>query len=233
MALKIEGANVTQLFQKRFNELAAQIGEVEATQKSSYSSFTGRSTESLDDSKLLNWCVKVRSLLASVCGKESEHFLSFTQSESPKSFSSNIRTLEQLKAVFFAAKEDFEGGYLNSYRNLVQAEIFDSELEQAKELLASGFYVAAAVISGVVLETTLRDLCTEEGIAHGKLDKMNADLAKAGKYNLLVQKRITALAGIRNSAAHGKPEEFTKDDVAAMIFDVERFVSDMLSSRAP
>jgi hypothetical protein len=54
---------------------------------------------------------------------------------------------------------------------------------------------------------------------------MNADLAKAGAYNSLVQKRITALAAIRNSAAHGRPQDFTKDDVAAMITDVERFAA--------
>ena len=54
---------------------------------------------------------------------------------------------------------------------------------------------------------------------------MNADLAKAGVYNSLMQKRITALAAIRNSAAHGKPNEFTRDDVSAMIRDVERFVA--------
>jgi hypothetical protein len=130
-----------------------------------------------------------------------------------------------MRAVFLAAKEDFEGGYLNSLRNLVQAEVFTSELEQAEELLKSGYATAAAVIAGVVLETTLRDLCTARGIPHGKLDKMNADLAKDGAYNTTQQKRITALAGIRNSAAHGKPEEFTPADVKGMIEDVERFLA--------
>ena len=49
---------------------------------------------------------------------------------------------------------------------------------------------------------------------------MNSDLAKAGIYNKLQQKRITALADIRNSAAHGKPEEFSGDDVIMMIRDI-------------
>lgn len=68
-------------------------------------------------------------------------------------------------------------------------------------------------------------MCQDKGIAIGKLEKMNADLVKAGAYNGLAQKRITALAAIRNSAAHGKPQDFTKDDVAAMIRDIERFAS--------
>jgi len=53
---------------------------------------------------------------------------------------------------------------------------------------------------------------------------MNADLAKAGIYNKLQQKRITALADIRNSAAHGKPEEFSEDDVKRMIEEIEQFL---------
>lgn len=58
---------------------------------------------------------------------------------------------------------------------------------------------------------------------------MNADLAKAGVYGKLLQKRITALANIRNSAAHGHPGEFSADDVRDMIRDVERFVRENLS----
>jgi len=49
--------------------------------------------------------------------------------------------------------------------------------------LGNGYKLAAAIIAGVVLETTLRDLCTRAGIGHGKLDKMNADLSKMGIYN--------------------------------------------------
>jgi len=79
------------------------------------------------------------------------------------------------------------------------------------------------VVAGVVLETTLRRLCEEHGLAIGKLEKMNAELVKAGVYNNLTQKRITALAAVRNSAAHGKLDEFTKDDVSAMIRDEQRF----------
>lgn len=63
---------------------------------------------------------------------------------------------------------------------LVQAELFTSELEQAAELLRSGYKASAAVVSGIVLETTLRELCTRHQLPPGKRDKMNADLAKAG-----------------------------------------------------
>ena len=186
------------------------------------------SRECVDDDLLLNWKVKVKNLLLKVCGEESQHFQQFEKNET--GYTTNYTIFKSLKAVFLAAKEDFEGGYLSSMRALVQAEVFDSELEQAKELLNSGYSTAAAVVAGVVLETALRELCDKEAISHGKLDKMNTDLAKAGVYNKLMQKRITALADIRNSAAHGKPNEFTEQDVTDMIRDVSQFLANHLIS---
>ena len=53
-------------------------------------------------------------------------------------------------------------------------------------------------------------------------------MAKAGVHNSLV-KKITALAATRNSAAHGKSNEFTKADVKHMIAEVNRYVSNPLS----
>jgi hypothetical protein len=164
----------------------------------------------------------------SACGEQSQHFMEFVASEN--SYGTGLDDLHKMMAVFSAAREDFDGGYLTSIRSLVQAELFDSELDQSKELLKSGYKVPAAVIAGTVLETALRELCDRNNnIPHGKLDKMNADLARAGVYNANQLKRITAIAGIRNSAAHGKPDQFTDDDVEGMIEDVERFLATHLT----
>jgi hypothetical protein len=212
---------------KRFHELSAQAESLAATKQTKHSSHSG-SYEQVDPDLLLGWCVKSRNLLSSACGKESEHFKSFIEAEEPQSYESNPAQFNRVRAVFLAAKEDFEGGYLNSVRNLVEAEVFSTELEQARELQDAGYRVPAAVICGVVLETNIRRLCSARSLPIGKLDKMNADLAKAGQYNALVQKRITALAAIRNSAAHGNETEFGEADVKAMIEEVERLVSDWL-----
>lgn len=153
------------------------------------------------------------------------HLQSFTDAQRARGLDSVFERMKRMRAVFLAAKEDFEGGYLVSFRNLVQAEVFTNELKQAEELLKSGYATAAAVIAGVVLETTLRDLCSTHDLEPGGLNRMNEDLTKAGAYNSLQQKRITALAAIRNSAAHGKADEFTAADVRSMIDDVERFLA--------
>jgi hypothetical protein len=213
---------------KRFGELTVQAAAVAATRQTKHSQLSGTYDE-VDRDLLLGWCVKARNLLSSACGKESEHYKSFAESEEPRSFENNPAVLSRVFAVFAAAKEDFEGGYLNSVRNLVQAEVFSTELEQAAELLAAGYRTPAAVICGVVLETNMRNLCAALNLPIGKLDKMNSDLAKAGQYNSLVQKKITAIAGIRNSAAHGNVTEFNEADVKSMIVDVERLVCDWLA----
>ncbi len=80
-----------------------------------------------------------------------------------------------------------------------------------------------------MLETAVREKCTGNDIPHGKLDKMNAELAKANIYNVNVQKQITALAGLRNSAAHGKSSEFNQSDVKQMIETINLLLATHLS----
>jgi hypothetical protein len=216
------------LLKRRFQELTKQAEKIEASKRMERDAYDNSLNERIDSNVLLNWKVKAKALLVSACGSDSQHFKQFEKSETTSMFS-NLDNFRRMKAVFEAAREDFEGGYLASVHDLVRAEVFGSELEQASELLKSGYGLAAAVIAGVVLETTIRELCTRNNIAHGKLDKMNADLAKADVYNGIVQKRITHLAAIRNSAAHGNDAEFKSYDVKSMIDEVEQFLSTHLS----
>ena len=55
---------------------------------------------------------------------------------------------------------------------------------------------------------------------------MNSELVKKTVYNKNRQKQVTAWAGIRNSAAHGKPDEFSEQDVKQMLEGVRQFVID-------
>jgi hypothetical protein len=141
----------TSALAKRFAELASQLETVEATKRYEHSpDFPG---DRIDDDLFLNWKVKARHLISMACGTDSEHYRQFVESEKRQLFiSASFAVLKGLKAVFLAAKEDYEGGYLNSVRNLVQAEVFESELDQARELLSGGYSSAAVVVAGVVLD---------------------------------------------------------------------------------
>ena len=185
--------------------------------------------QSIAEDFLLNWSVKAKNIIANSCGENSQHFKEFEKAQKRTRYDNNFSVLRRLAAVFLAAKDDFEGGYVKTIRSLIQAEVFDDELEQATELLNSGYISAAAVISGTVLESTLRSLCLANGIQFGKMDKMNSDLAKAGVYNGLVQKKITAFAAVRNSAAHGKKDDFTNADVQSMIEGVKLYVEQYIA----
>ena len=219
---------MTKKLSQRFQQLETQMGKVEdslhVTPTERVHIHSGKYTTTggdfvVNEYSLLNWIVKAKSLLSKACGEDSHHFKQFEKAETADRTiaMTGPKVFMNLKAIFLAAKEDFEGGYLSSVKALVQAEVFDSELEQARQLLDKTYYAAAAVISGVVLETALRELCDREEIGYSSLNKMNADLAKAGVYNKLIQKQITAYADVRNSAAHGKPDEYRKEDVSDMI----------------
>lgn len=214
---------MTNKIQQRFNDLKEFSDRVSSSSHIIHSQYTGSNTY-VDSELLLQWLTKTENLIVSVCGENSTYFETFTEAKKIIGFETNQSVFNRLKSIFTAIKEDYENGYLVSYKSLIQAELFDSELEQAKGLLTSGYTTAAAVIAGTVLETSLRELCERSSIPNGKLDKMNADLAKHGVYNSIQQKTITAMAGIRNSAAHGKVDEFSKDDVTNMISNIESFL---------
>lgn len=211
----------------RFEELTQQLAAVLETKYYEHAEYS--SGNFVDDQKYRSWVLKAKNLLDKSCGEGSLHFQAFNSLDSISIYDTNYDQLLKLQAVFEAAKEDFAGGYCSSIKNLVQAEVFDSELEQARALFEAGYHSAAAVIAGVVLETSLRQLCDNHNLPHGKLNKMNSDLAKVGQYNKLRQKQITALADIRNSAAHGDIGSYTEADVDDMIAKIEAFVADALS----
>ena len=217
------------IFAHRFQELSDQLKQVEGTESRQQTLMGGGSYQHIEGYLILNWAVKVRTLISNACGRDSEHYASFVAAEEGQPYEDSPTRLKLMGSVFLAAREDFEGGYLNSIRNLVQAELAGGELDQARELLTSGYSAAAAVIAGVVLENTLRSLCARRGISTGSMERMNADLAKASEYNAVVQKRVTSLAAVRNSAAHGKSDEYTSEDVKSMIPEVERFVAERLA----
>ncbi len=177
------------------------------------------------DPELANqWGTSCLNLLSRVFGAQSVHFEQFEKLFPELRLYSRA---SQALGTLSAAEDDYEQAFLFETCTLIEAEVFDDFLEQSKYLLDSGYYQPAAVVIGSVLEDGLRKLCARQEIelsARPKLDTMNAALAKSGVYSKLTQKRITALADIRNRAAHGEWGEFTNGDVEAMLRDVRQFM---------
>jgi len=175
------------------------------------------------------WATSCKSLLARAFGKDSDHYRDFVEKIDRGVYFSEANTA---LGVMRAAADDISSGALFRLRALIEAELFDDFLEQAEALLRSGYFQPAAVVCGSVLEDGLRNLCASNGITladRPKLDTMNSDLARAGVYSKLVQKRITTLADLRNKAAHGQWTEFSPEDVQEMLIQVRRFMSEHIS----
>lgn len=211
----------------RFETLIDEINLLKADiKKKSASGYTPSYLYFDNDEIFLEWKIKAKNLLKLSCGDDSVHYRDFLREEAPQSYDDNPTVFKRLFPILTAAFDDLKAGLLVSFKQIVQAEVFDSELEQAKSLLNSGYKNAAAVIAGTVLETAVKELCINHGVDvdRKKLTHLNDELAKLGIYNKLQQKQITALADIRNNAAHGDYDQFTQDHVVRMIEDIERFL---------
>ncbi|MQC27366.1 MAG: hypothetical protein DWG76_07980, partial [Chloroflexi bacterium] len=138
------------------------------------------------------------------------HYLQFEKTTEGR-YNSNLNSgIEILKVI----EGELEGGWVFSIKGLVTAEVFADYLQMADSLLDGGYQDAAAVIAGSTLEGNLRTLCKNASIDVERLDskgrmvpvpagQLNAELAKSGIYNGLVQKQVTGWLDLRNKAAHG------------------------------
>jgi hypothetical protein len=145
--------------------------------------------------------------------------------------------LHCIAGVLQALLADYQGDYLQTFRELAHAELFTDFLAMAEYLISEeSLKDPAAVLAGGVLEEHLRQLCDKNSISATvtdssgkirpkKLDVMNADLVKQTVYGKNEQKQITAWAGIRNDAAHAHYEKYVAEQVVLMIQGIRGFVS--------
>lgn len=214
------------LIQKRLDELAAKGAAIVAAKTSEYSEFNDRNIEHVSIPATRGWGTSVLSLLRQAFGETSIHAKHFQTAFDKFGAHGYLSSFNSMFAIFEAAKEDYEGGYIFNLRGLVKAEVLSDALDQADELLRSGYKDPACVLIGVSLEIAVKDLSLRHSVAIAKLDKMNVDLCKAGAYNMAKQKQITAWADLRNKAAHGDWTSYSEADVRDMHSGVQRFIAD-------
>jgi hypothetical protein len=201
-----------------------QVGDsVLATRKPPPSNTIGFDA-SVNSQAAYQWFTSVQNILSRVFGTTSEHYKNFVALNSK---GLTFSPVNRAQGVLRAAHDDFIRGFLFDVRRLIEAEVFDDFLDQASALFDAGYDQAAAVVAGSVLEDGLRRLCSAHSISlpdKPKLDGINSELAKNGVYSKLTQKRITAIADIRNSAAHGKNDQYTSADVGESIGWIRQFL---------
>lgn len=211
---------------QRFDELIEMGQRVLASRRQGRSEGAWNLPYDVIENKELakQWGMSCLNLLEKVFTRSSVQFEKFNEVFKDVDGVSNFH---EAFGMLKAAKDDYEKGYLFETRVLVRAEVFDDLLEQAEYLFGEGYHHPAAVIAGAVLEDGLRELCKRRSIAlppKPTINPLNDLLTRDKAYSGLVQKRITALAAVRNHAAHGEWDKFAAADVKEMITWVRSFM---------
>ncbi len=126
-----------------------------------------------------------------------------------------------------SCKKKFESS-LFDIKQLLQADIFDSELDASKELNKKGFFRGAGAIAGVILESHLSQVCHNHNI---KVNKKNLtinyynDLLKSeGIFSIELFRHIQLLGDLRNKCDHKKSQDPTKQNIEDLINGVEKII---------
>jgi hypothetical protein len=129
--------------------------------------------------------------------------------------------------ILKSASRRFETS-LFDIKQIVQADLFDSELDAGKELLNNGFLRGAGAIAGVVIEKHLGQVCANHDLATRKKNPTISDLNELLKENEIVDvptwRFIQRLADLRNLCDPNKKREPTDGEVAELINGSEKIV---------
>lgn len=142
------------------------------------------------------------------------------------SASVGIDLFRQQLNLLKACKKRFESS-LFDIKQLLQADVFDSELEVAKELNKKGFSRAAGAMCGVILEGHFAQLLEKRAIKtkkHPTINEYNELLKAEHIISIEVFRFIQYLGDLRNKCDHKKDEEPTKDEINELIQGVEKII---------
>lgn len=117
---------------------------------------------------------------------------------------------------------------LYNIKELVQADLFDSELDAATELVKKGFTRGAGAIAGVVLEKHLHHVCDHHQIKIAKKNHTISDYYQILKEKEIIDvpqwRFIQHLGDLRNLCDHNKDKEPSKEQVTELIEGVDKVV---------
>ena len=138
-----------------------------------------------------------------------------------------IPLFRQQLNIIKSIQKKFESS-LFDIKQLVQADVFDSEIDSAKELTKKGFLRAAGAVLGVVLEKHLFQVCDNHKIKRKKkkptIADFNDELKKAEVYETPTWRKIQHLGDLRNLCDHNKKKEPKQNDIEELIEGVEKII---------
>jgi hypothetical protein len=133
---------------------------------------------------------------------------------------------QQLK-ILEATERRFEST-LFEIKQLLQADLFDNEIDTARELLKNGYTRAAGAVAGVVLEKHLQQVSGDHTIiinkAQPNISDYNNSLKEAQVIDVPTWRFIQHLADLRNLCDHKKQREPQPEEIEDFIIGVDKIL---------
>lgn len=136
-----------------------------------------------------------------------------------------VQRFQQQLSILGSARSRIESR-LADIKGILQAELFDSEIQAAKDLLSKHHLRAAGALAGVTLEAHLSKVAENHDVTvrkkHPTVSTYNQALKNAKVIDVPVWRQIQHLGDIRNLCVHSKERDPTKDEVDDLIRGVEK-----------
>jgi hypothetical protein len=190
-------------------------------------------SETLSVPQFRGWTAAVEHFLIELLHAEHVYYLRFVEATDYTSYTTAPYPFHRAGGlqVLISLRQDLVSGRLISLRRLVTAEVFSDFMDMAEHLIEHGYKDPAASLIGGVLERSLRDLAAANDLTVRDRDDLTAlanRLAEKNVYNRLMQKQLNVWIAVRNSADHGKFEEYALLDVQNMHSGVTAFLAQCL-----
>lgn len=138
-----------------------------------------------------------------------------------------IPEFEQQLNIIKAAKATLESSLID-LTSILQADLFDSEIDSARALAKSGYLRAAGAICGVVIEKHLKQVCDTHGIVIRKKTPTISDLNQALKDKDSISvpqwRFVQHLADIRNLCDHARGREPEKNEIEDLLSGTDKIL---------
>ena len=127
-----------------------------------------------------------------------------------------IPEFQQQLGIVKSAKLNLTSSLFN-LTSILQADLFDSEIDSARALGKAGYMRAAGAICGVVIEKHLKQVCKNHNITIPKKRPTISDINQILKDNYLISisqwRFVQHLADIRNTCDHDTGKEPQKNEI--------------------
>ena len=134
--------------------------------------------------------------------------------------SAAIPEFQQQLSIVKAARATLESS-LFDLTTILQADLFDSEIESAKALVKAGYLRAAGAVCGVVIEKHLKQVCANHGAKPNKRNPTISDFNQLLKDEDIISvpdwRFIQHLTDIRNICDHAKAKEPSKQEIEDLL----------------